>query len=141
MNALIDTNVILDVLTRREPFFATSALVLDRAERGNCTAWICATTVTTIFYLVRRHLSADETIEQLRNLTAICAVAPVNQSVIDSALQSPFQDFEDAVLNYAAHTVGAECIVTRNEPDFRHASLLIYSPRQFIEVLTQRQAK
>ena len=141
MNALIDTNAIVDVLTKRERFFSDSAQVLDRAERGICTAWVCATTVTTIFYLVRRHLGADETIKRLRDLTAICAVAPVNQSVIDSALESNFQDFEDAVLNHAAHTVGADCIVTRNESDFRHSSLLIYSPSQFIETLTQNQAE
>jgi predicted nucleic acid-binding protein len=141
VNALIDTNVIVDVLTRREPFFADSAQVLDRAERGDCITWICATTITTIFYLVRRHLGVHESIERLRDLTAICAIAPVNQSVIDSALQSPFNDFEDAVLNHAAHTVGADCIVTRNESDFRHSSLLIYSPSQFIAALTQHQAE
>lgn len=140
MNALVDTNVIVDVLTKRESFFADSAQVLDRAERGDCTVWICATTVTTIFYLVRRHLGSVETIERLRDLTAICTIAPVNQSVIDSALQSSFQDFEDAVLNHAAHTVGADCIVTRNQSDFRHSSLLVYSPSQFIEVLTQHKA-
>jgi predicted nucleic acid-binding protein len=66
-----DTNVIVDVLTKREPFFSDSVKVLDKAERGDCTAWVCATTVTTIFYLVRRHLGSDETIERLRDLTAI----------------------------------------------------------------------
>ena len=75
MNALIDTNVIVDVLTRREPFFGDSARVLDRAERGEFTAWICAMTVTTIFYLVRRHLGSEETKDRLRDLTAICSVA------------------------------------------------------------------
>jgi len=135
VNALIDTNVIVDVLTKREPFFTDSAQVLDKAERGHCNAWICATTVTTIFYLVRRHLGSKETIARLRDLTAICATAPVNQAVIDSALESRFQDFEDAILNYAALTVGADCIVTRNEADFKHSSLLVYSPSQFIEAL------
>jgi predicted nucleic acid-binding protein len=138
MNALIDTNVIVDVLTRREPFFSDSVQVLDKAERGVYTAWLCATTVTTIFYLVRRHLGPDETIKRLRDLTAICMVAPVNQSVIESALESNFQDFEDAVLNYAARTVAADCIVTRNESDFKHSSLLVYSPSQFVAALSSK---
>ena len=65
MNALIDTNVIVDVLTRREPFFADSSMVLDRAERGDFVAAICSTTVTTVFYLVGRHLGATETVARL----------------------------------------------------------------------------
>ncbi len=135
MNALIDTNVIVDVLTRRDPFFADSSLVLDRAERGDFVAAICATTVTTVFYLVRRHLGAKDTVEKIKDLTAICTVAPVNQSVIDSALNDRFSDFEDAVLHHSAALAGADCIVTRNEADFRESSLLIYSPAQFLAAL------
>jgi predicted nucleic acid-binding protein len=135
VNAVIDTNVILDVLLRREPFFANSSRVLDQAERGHYHAWICATTVTTLFYLVRRHLSTEETIERLQDLTAICTIAPVNQAVIDSSLKSPFGDFEDAVLHHSATTIGADCIITRNEPDFKHSSLLIYNPSQFLAAL------
>jgi predicted nucleic acid-binding protein len=137
VNALIDTNVIVDVLTRREPFFADSALVLDHAERGDYVAWVCATTVTTVFYLTRRHLGAAAAVEKLRDLTSICTVAPVNRAVIDSAIGSAFDDFEDAVLHHSALIAGADCIVTRNEADFRASSLLIYSPAQFLAALNR----
>lgn len=135
MNVLIDTNVIVDVLTRRQPFFADSARVLDHAERGNCVAWVCGTTLTTVFYLLRRSLGSAATIERMKDLTAICRVAPVNQSVIEAALHDRFSDFEDAVLHHAAVLVGADCIVTRNEADFRESSLLVYSPAQFLASL------
>jgi len=118
VNALLDTNVIVDVLAQREPFFEVSARILDKAERGEFTASVCATTVTTIFYLVR-------------------SVAAVNQAVVDAALASSFTDFEDAILNHAALTFGADCIVTRNEADFRYSSLVIYSPSQFLAALTR----
>lgn len=140
MNALIDTNVIVDVLVKRQPHFADSSRILDRAERGDFTAWLCATTITTVFYLVRRHLGSVETIERLEDLTAICATAAVNQAVIESALRSSIGDFEDAVLNHAALTVGANCIVTRNVADFRHSSLLVYTPGQFLAALEQERA-
>lgn len=141
MNALIDTNVIVDVLTGREPFFADSSRVLDRAERGEYVAWICATTVTTVFYLVRRHLGVEATLEKMKDLTAVCTVAPVNQAVIDAALHSRFSDFEDAVLHHSAVTAGADCIVTRNEADFRESSLVVYSPAQFLAALNQQKAQ
>ena len=136
MNALLDTNVIVDVMTRREPFFADSSQVLDRAERGEFTAWICATTVTTVFYLVRRHLGASATVERIEDLTSICATAAVNQAIIAAALKSPFSDFEDAVLNHAAITAGADCIITRNVADFRKSTLLVYTPTQFLAALS-----
>jgi len=135
VNALIDTNVIVDVLIGRDPFFADSSSVLDRAERGDFVACVCATTVTTVFYLVRRHLGTAETVERIKDLTAICAVAPVNQSVIESALQSRFADFEDAVLHHSAVLARADCIVTRNVVDFRESSLVIFSPAQFLSSL------
>lgn len=135
MNALIDTNVIVDVLAKREPFFTDSALVLDRAERGEFVASICATTVTTVFYLVRRHLGASETVGKIRDLTTICSVAPVNQGVVDSALLDSFEDFEDAILHHSAVLAGADCIVTRNVADFRKSSIPVYSPAQFLAAL------
>ena len=135
MNALIDTTVIIDVLTRREPFFEDSAQVLDRAERGDFTAWICATTVTTVFYLIRRQLGTSAAKEKIADLVAICATAAVTHAVIDAALRSPFADFEDAVLNHAALTAGAYCIVTRNGSDFKHSTLMVYTPAQFLAAL------
>lgn len=135
MNALIDTNVIVDVMARRQPFFADSSHVLDKAERGDFTAWICATTITAVFYLVRRHLGSQATVERIQDLTAICSTATVNQAVIAAALQSPISDFEDAVLHHSALNAGADCIVTRNESDFKHSTLLIYTPAQFLSAL------
>jgi predicted nucleic acid-binding protein len=141
VNALIDTNVILDVVMGRDPFFADSSLVLDHAERGDFVAWVCATTVTTLFYLTRRHLGAEAASDRIRDLTAICVVAPVNHSVIDAALHGRFSDFEDAVLHHSAVLAGVECIVTRNEADFRKSSLLVYSPTQFLAVLAKQKAE
>lgn len=135
MNALIDTNVILDVLCRREPHFVDSARVLAIAERGDFIAWMGATTVTTLFYLVRRTIGTEMAHEKMRDLLAIIRVAPVNQSVIESATFDRFPDFEDAVLYHAACQIGASTIITRNTGDFRTAKLLIQTPSQFLATL------
>ena len=122
MNALIDTNVIVDVLGQREPFFADSSRVLDRAERGEYSAWLCATTVTTVFYLVRRHLGKEEAIERIRDLTAICSVAAVNQSVIAAATRSSgtwrvsfamAYDFEDYYVTQGVLSSSSRCALFR----------------------------
>lgn len=139
MNAVLDTNVIVDVLTGRVPFFADSARVLDRAEKGEYVAWLCATTVTTLFYLVRRSHGTEVAVEKLRDLMAICEVAPVNRPIVESALAGDFSDFEDAVLHEAAATAGADCIVTRNVSDFRRATLMVFTPAQFLEALARER--
>ena len=135
MIALVDTNVVLDVLLRREPFFADSALVLASIERSICKGALCATTVTTLHYLVGRKLGAVESLEKIKSLLSLFEVALVNRSVLESALRSGFSDYEDGVLHEAARHYGADCIVTRNVKDFKRAVLPIYTPAQFLEVL------
>ena len=135
MIALIDTNVVLDVLLRRESFFADSALVLAASEKSNCQGVLCATTVTTLHYLVGRELGSLASMEKVNDLLSIFEVAPVNRSVLESALKSGFSDFEDGVLHEAARQYGADCIVTRNVRDFRKATLPVYAPAQFLAAL------
>ena len=137
MIALIDTNVVLDVLTRREPFFSDSTLVLAAIEKSVCKGALCATTVTTLHYLVGRKLGAAESLEKVKGLLSLIEVAPVNRAVLESALSSGFSDFEDGVLHEAARQYGADCVVTRNVKDFKKAVLPVYTPAQFLEQIRE----
>ena len=114
MRALLNTNVLLDVLLDREPFSTQSAQVLSRAERGEISGYACATTVTTIFYLCSRASGRRQARRHVETLLSILDVAPVNRRVIEAALASRFKDFEDAVVSESAALVSADTIVTRN---------------------------
>jgi len=133
--ALVNTNVVLDVLTRREPFFADSALVLAAIEKSVCKGALCATTVTTLHYLIGSKLAPVESLEKVKGLLSLFEVAPINRAVLESALSSGLSDFEDGVLHEAARQYGADCVVTRNLKDFKRATLPVYSPAQFLELL------
>ncbi len=133
MIALVDTNVVLDVLLKREAFVADSAVVLAAVETSRCSGLLCATTITTIHYIARRHLGTHGSSEKIVELMSIFGIAPVNQAVLKNSLSHRISDFEDAVLHESALQAGADCIVTRNVRDFRKAKILVYTPAQFIQ--------
>lgn len=128
MKVLFDTNVVLDFLLDRKPFSAVAAELVGRVERGEVTGLLCATTVTTIHYVLAKALGKALALGSVRKLLTLFAVAPVDGKTMTLALDLPFQDFEDAVLHEAARLAGAGTIVTRNGRDFTGAALPIESP-------------
>ncbi len=136
MTALVDTNVVLDVLLGRSPHLAASAAVLAAVETGLCQGLLCATTITTIHYIARRQVGDRASLTRIAGLMSIFGIAAVNQGVLGSALGRVMPDFEDAVLHEAALQAGAHCIVTRNVDDFGAAEIPVYTPEQFLGALT-----
>jgi predicted nucleic acid-binding protein len=132
VKVLFDTNVILDVLLARQPFLAAAAELFGLVERSRIEGLLCATTVTTVDYLLRQALSRSDAHRALEKLLALFEIAPVNRAVLEEALKSRLADFEDAVLDQAGRLAGADVVVTRNQPDFRYASLKILGPDEFL---------
>lgn len=129
---LLDTNVILDALLKRELFVDDARQILQRVEQGELTAFICATTITTIDYLAAKTLGPKASRKLLSVLLDLCDVAPVTRAVITDAIASPMADFEDAVLCHAAINCGLNAVITRNGKDFRRSGLNIYSPKEWL---------
>lgn len=135
MNVLFDTNVVLDLLLDRAPHAEFAAALVARVERGELAGYLCATTITTVFYLAAKAIGSQAARQQIEQLLKLFEVAPVTRSVLEDALQAGFSDLEDAVLYMAARQVGAQCLVTRNTKDFKLAEIPIYQPHEFEAVL------
>lgn len=135
MRVIVDTNVVLDVLLARRPFVESASRVFALVEQSRIEASLCATTVTTVDYLLTQSLSRDEGRQALRGLLELFEIAPVNRSVIEKALRSKIEDFEDAVLEQAGCLVGAEAIITRNTKDFRKSSIKALDPTELLLAL------
>ncbi len=135
MKALLDTNVVLDVLLDRKPHSAESAEVFRLVEQGQVEGLLCATTVTTLDYLLSQSMKRSDTRKLLSQLLKLFEVAAVNRAVIENALTSRMDDFEDAVMDHAAQNSGADIIVTRNSKDFTHGKSKVMDPRQFIVLM------
>ena len=131
-HSLADTNVVIDLLLNRDGADAAAAL-LDGAERGDYRLSICSLSYTNIYYSLRKFLSHEQRIDSLLQLGEVIHTLPVDERVIKSALQSGWNDFEDAVQYYCAVINGdVDGIVTRNAKDFRQSVIDVIDPSAFL---------
>ena len=138
MNILFDTNVVLDLLLDREPFAGPAVFLFEQVERAELTGVLCATTLTTVHYLVARALGRGRAAEAVQKLLLLFEMAAVTRAVLESALHADMDDFEDAVLHQAACLAGCEGIVTRNGRDFKKAKISVFNPEELISTLSRR---
>ncbi len=135
MKVLFDTDVTLDLLLDRMPHSEAAAILFSKAERGEFEGYLCATTVTTLHYLVSKSLGKNRAKSSLRKLLSFLDVAPVDRSVVELALEGKGRDFEDDVISQAASGIGARAIITRNIRDFKKSEVPAYAPGEYLEVL------
>jgi len=133
---LIDTNIILDVLLNRQEFLEASTAVLRPLLERKYRGFVAATTLTNMYYIVRRVSGKpEEALAAVNKTLAWCAVAPVNRKVLEVARSSGMPDFEDAVQAAAAQDFGIDIVVTRDKSGFHDTVLKVYSPEEFLETL------
>jgi predicted nucleic acid-binding protein len=132
MNVLYDTNIILDAMQKREGFCREAEILIQIAKDKIVTAFLTATSVTTIYYLLAKHTDRKTAETQVTILLKIFRVAAVDASVLSEALRLEFGDYEDAVVVASAEHAGAEHIVTRNTKDFNASRIPIYAPKEFM---------
>lgn len=133
--ALIDLNVLLDVLQKREPFYETSAYLLASVETGQVIGYVAAHSITTLFYLINKDRSAADARATITNLLQFIRIAPIDQSTIEQALNLDYRDYEDAVQMISAVQCKADCLVTRNPKDYQPALLPVMQPVDFLSTL------
>ena len=134
MRYMIDTNVILDVLLQREPFFQESKNVLSYCEERSIEGFISASAATDIFYLVRKGLgSTDEAYKALGHILNIVKVLTVTNEDVNSAFLQKANDIEDCLLATCAKSNKCDGIITRNTKDFLTFGIKLYQPEDIIE--------
>ena len=132
MKICFDTNVVLDLLLRREPFTQDSAAVISMVESTLHTGLLCTTSLTNLHYLTKRQLGESGARQAVAGCLQMMELAHVSRPVLDAAVQASMPDFEDAVLAHAAHQAGAHAIITRNLRDFAKSPVRAYTPLQFL---------
>jgi predicted nucleic acid-binding protein len=134
MNVLIDTNIVLDVILKREPHFAASYQILNLAVQDKMHVMITASCVTDIYYLLRKSGMDDSTTRNaLSQLFVFTKLADVRADDIHNALSSSVSDFEDAVIVEVARRNSCHSIITRNTKDFVESEIPAIEPVKFID--------
>lgn len=135
MRVMIDTNVILDVLLQREPFFDASKAVLRLCEERKAQGFISTSAVTDIFYLTRKALgSLDDTYRTIGSVLNIVKILTVTNDDVIRAFQMKAKDFEDCLLAVCAESNRCGGIVTRNQKDFLAFGIALYTPEAFLSL-------
>ena len=132
MNVLVDTNVVLDVLLKRSPFYQDSFKIFQLADQEVIKGCLSASSITDIFYLLRKDRNnSGEVYQIMEELTDLFSVVQVSETTIDNALSLCWKDFEDAVQYSAAKENGITHIITRNKTDYEASDILCVSPVEF----------
>ena len=129
----LDTNIVVDLLDRREPFCHDAVRIFTMAYNRQVQLFVSPMTFTTASFLLRRH-GTEGVRNLLSNFRQLSRVATVNERTIDDSLASQFKDFEDAVQYYAAVKIKADFIITRNEKDFALSQIPVLTPSEFLEL-------
>lgn len=137
MRLFVDTNVLLDVLARRQPFYGASAEVWSLVERGVHPGFISAISFNNIYYIVRKtagRRSADRALKALRDI--FDCVAP-DRGIVNQAIDSEYSDFEDAVQFHSAVRADADYLVTRDAAGFPTTGPAVVTPEELLQVLAE----
>ena len=135
MRIFVDANLLLDVLARREPFYAAAARVWTLAETGACEALVSAISFNNVFYIVRKARDATAARRALILLRDVFASVAPDQRILNQAIDSDLPDFEDAIQFYSALHARADYLLTRNVGDFPAGIMPILAPDEFLALL------
>lgn len=135
MKVLLDTNVILDFALERQPWFSDSEQIIYLAEQKQITAYISASTISDLYYIIRKVKGKELALKFIKIISSICQIAAVNSSVISLAVTTNFKDFEDAIQYSTALINQLDAIAARNTKDFTEAEIEILTPAQLIRKL------
>ena len=131
MILMIDTNIILDIILKREPFFEESYLTLLNTEENSDLTLLSASAMTDIFYILRKAVGRQTAYETMLDMQSFVTYSDVVEEDIENALHSPMRDLEDALVAAVAARKKADYIVTRNTADFESSKVPAITPAEF----------
>lgn len=135
MRIFVDTNLLLDVLARRAPFYRAAARIWTLAETGTCEALVSAISFNNCFYIVRKARDATTARRALVLLRDVFVSVAPDQRILNQAIDSEIPDFEDAIQLYSAVHARADYLLTRDAADFPSGILPILAPDEFLVLI------
>ena len=132
MRLLIDANIILDVLQKRQPYYTDSSLIWKLCETEQEEGIVSVLTFANLVYVMRKELSPGKIESVLAALRLIFRFEELNEFDLVHAASLGWDDFEDALQSVIAERIKADCIITRNVRDFRKSRISAFTPVEFL---------
>lgn len=135
MKIFIDTNILLDSLLKRYPFYKESDNVIDICLTEKIKIFIAAHSVTNSFYIMRKVYSESQRREMLMEMCGLFGIVDIDKDKIITALKNDnFKDFEDCLQSECALSCDADYIITRNLKDFSESKVKSITPKDFLNM-------
>ena len=128
----LDTNVILDLLGERDPFYDSIAKVASLADKEELTLVVSPISFATLNYFISKFESSKIAQEKLRKFKIICEIGRLDEHIIEKGLNSDFNDFEDALQYFSAIDSDCDIIITRNGKDFKKSLLPVMTADEYL---------
>jgi predicted nucleic acid-binding protein len=132
VKVFIDTNLLLDVLAQREPFYADSAEVWTLAELSRIAGFASTLSLPNLYYLLRRSKGQQTARKALSILRDIFNFVPLDMQIANQAMDADIKDFEDAIQFFSALRARATVLITRNPKDYPIGDIAIQTPHEFL---------
>ncbi len=132
MRLLIDGNILLDVLQKREPHYEDSAKIWKMCETDIAEGYVSALTFANLVYVMRKELDAEKISEVNKKLSLIFSFEDLTASDINTATELQRDDFEDEIQAATAKRIHADYIITRNVKDFKKSEVIAFTPEEFL---------
>lgn len=133
MRLLIDANILIDVLSKREPYFYHSSLIWKLCETRNVTGFVSALSFANITYIMRKELEPETIEKTFQLMKLIFQFTNLSMSDISKAIEMKWKDFEDSVQSATAERISADYIITRNVRDFKLSKITALTPTEYLE--------
>ena len=128
----IDTNVLIDLIDIRTPFYTDIAIISTLADEQRLKLVASSISFVNAFYILSKKLDKKLVINALKKYRLICEVSNIDEIIIDKSLISNFSDFDDAVQHYSALHHKCDIIITRNKKDFKNSEIAVMTPTEFL---------
>jgi len=131
-NLLIDTNIIVDLLAKRKNFYPEAQELFTLADEQRVKLYISSLTFANTHYLLSKELNSNETRKVLIKFKLLVSILPLDDRILELALSSDFNDFEDAIQYYTAIENKLDMIITRNKKDFKASELPVFTANEYL---------
>lgn len=131
-NVFVDSDVCLDLLANRKPFNSAAERLFSLSDQKKIKASISALSFANLDYILRGTYKVNEARKVLFRFKQFVTVLPVGDKIIELALASDFNDFEDAIQHYTAIEGKIQILITRNIRDYKKASIEVMTPEAFL---------
>jgi predicted nucleic acid-binding protein len=130
---LVDTNIVIDLLSKRQEFLQEAQELFTLADSKKVELFVSALTFANTHYLLSKYQKLDDARKTLIKFKVLVTVSPLDDKVVELALVSDFKDFEDAIQYHTALENGIDIIITRNKKDFKNSKLPIMTAKEYLK--------